>query len=205
MKKILASFLLLSLSFSSAFALGSSEIAANFLAEKGVINNNSGNESAYNVGMNITRREMLKVMMNLSGKTVGTSCAGKFGDMKSSDWGCKYAEAALTNGYIAANTTFRPNDNVTQIEALKMIMQAKGLERDENADWRAGYVSKALSEGILDSSIFYDDLAVRGWIFVSGARTYNDAPELVDDTSYNGEEIPQEIQDLLDYFLGGEF
>lgn len=57
--------------------------------------------------------------------------------MPGSDWGCKYAEAALENGYIAANKTFRPNDNVTQIEALKMIMQAKGLEKDSNTDWRA--------------------------------------------------------------------
>jgi len=152
--------------------------------------------------MNITRREMLKVMMNLSGKTVGTTCVGKFSDMKSSDWGCKYAEAALANGYIAANTTFRPDDNITQIEALKMIMQAKGIQKDDNADWRAGYVSKALSAGILDSSIFYDDIALRGWIFIASARTYSDAPDLTSD-SYNGDEIPQEIQDLLDYFLGG--
>jgi len=38
---------------------------------------------------------MLKVMMNLSGKTVSNSCATVFTDMTPNDWGCKYAEAAL--------------------------------------------------------------------------------------------------------------
>jgi len=74
---------------------------------------------------------MLKIMMKLSS------------DLKTGDWGCKYAEAALTNSYIAANTSFRPADNISKIESLKMIMQARAIQRYENDDWRAGYVEKA--------------------------------------------------------------
>ena len=206
--KILALSFLVSLLSVSAFAASDSALsAANFLAKKTIINDNSSDTSKYNLDMTITRREMLKVMMNLSGKTVGTTCSGKFSDMNSSDWGCKYAEAALANGYIAANKTYRPGDSVTQIEALKMIMQAKGLSKDENTDWRAGYISKAISEGIIDASFWYDEIAKRSWIFIVGANTYSDAPDLSfeDDSDYTGDEIPDEIQDILDYFLNGDY
>jgi S-layer homology domain len=174
-------FFLLSASVLSA-ATESEKTAANFLAKKSIINDNSADISKYNIDMTITRREMLKVMMNLSGKSVGTSCSGKFSDLDASDWGCKYAEAALENGYIAANKTFRPGDSVTEIEALKMIMQAKGLTKDENADWRAGYVSKAISEKLIDASFWYDEIAQRGWIFLVGARSYSDTPTLTFET-----------------------
>ena len=171
--------------------------SANFIAAKWVINDNSSSVLNYNLDYNITRREMLKVMMNLSGKTVTDTCTGKFSDMNGSDWGCKYAEAALENWYIAANTTFRPNDNVTQIESLKMIMQAKSLERDANDDWRAGYVSKAQSSGILDQSYMeYDELGVRWWIFSNAARTYSDfnfdVPEI---------ELTPEEEELFQFLL----
>ena len=99
--------------------------AAEFLAQKNIIQANSD----YKLDSTITRREMLKVMMNLSGKPIAQTCIGKFKDLPSSDWGCKYAEAALANGYISANTNFRPNDSVTNIEALKMIMQARGIPK----------------------------------------------------------------------------
>jgi hypothetical protein len=37
---------------------------------------------------------------------------------------------------IAPNTNFRPNDNVSKIEALKMIFKAIDLEREDNTDWK---------------------------------------------------------------------
>lgn len=80
----------------SSFAYTEHNIqSANYLATQGVIVDNSGNIKAYNLDSNITRREMLKVMMNLSGKTVTDTCNGDFSDLSSSDWGCKYAQAAL--------------------------------------------------------------------------------------------------------------
>ena len=112
-------------------------LSAQFLAGMDVIEDRGENTSEYNFEDEITRREMLKVMMNISGKAVVDVCDGDFDDMDSNDWGCKYAEAALAQGYIAANANFRPNDRVSEAEALKMIMQARGIERDENEDWRA--------------------------------------------------------------------
>ena len=69
--------------------------SAHFIAGKGIINDNSLSPSKYNLDYKITRREMLKVMMNLSGKSVPESCNSSFSDMNSNDWGCKYGQAAL--------------------------------------------------------------------------------------------------------------
>ena len=163
--------------------------SANFLATQSVINDNSTDILDYNLDFNITRREMLKVMMNISGKNVTDTCSGNFSDVGSSDWGCKYAEAALREWYIAANNTFRPNDNVTQIEALKMIMQANSIPRDENNDWRAGYVSRGNTEWILlEMFLDYDLAATRGWIFSTGARSYTEFDYVEPDYELTDEE-----------------
>ncbi|MDA9128924.1 S-layer homology domain-containing protein [Candidatus Gracilibacteria bacterium] len=193
MKKVLSLVALLGfLGTHSVFAMTETQIeAAQFIASKGIINDNSTDITQYKLSDNITRREMLKVMMNLSGKTVVDSCTGKFSDLDASDWGCKYAEAALAEGYIAQNATFRPNDEVTQIESLKMIMQAKGIERNDADDWREGYTSKAVSEGIIeDAYVEYDTAGLRGWIFANAARSYADfsVETVVDETELTPEE-----------------
>lgn len=90
--------------------------SANFLAEKNIIVDNSANVEMYNLGSDITRREMLKVMVNLTEVELMTRCNEIFADLPSNDWGCKYAETALAAGFIEANSMFRPNDNVTQAE-----------------------------------------------------------------------------------------
>ncbi len=205
MKKIFTA-LMLPILLSPAITSAATDLeiqAANFLASNNVINDNSLDITGYNLDSNITRREMLKVMMNISWKSVTESCSGDFSDMWSSDWGCKYAEAALNAWFIAQNNTFRPDDLVTQIEALKMVMQAKGLEKDNLADWRAGYVSKAQSENIIDGSIVYDQNASRGWIFTAGAKADSnfsfDASASVNTSGTTGSdpEISPEIEELF--------
>ena len=49
----------------------------------------------------------------------------------------------------------------------------QGINKDENSDWRAGYESKAMSEGILSSELNYSENAKRGLIFKSYARSYS--------------------------------
>jgi hypothetical protein len=44
----------------------------------------------------------------------------------------------LERGFIANNSLFRPDDNISKVETLKMIFQAKGLSKDNSFDdWRA--------------------------------------------------------------------
>jgi hypothetical protein len=37
-----------------------------------------------------------------------------------------------------------------------MIMQARGITKNENSDWRAGYESKAMSDGLITSELNYN-------------------------------------------------
>lgn len=77
-----------------------------------------------------------------------------FADVKSRDWFSTFVTdlhaAGIIKGY--SDGTFRPNDNVTTGQALKMILLAAG--RDEQAPtaahWASGYQSLAVQEGILD-------------------------------------------------------
>jgi len=159
-------------SYDVSTMMGLHSAAANFLADNNVIVDQENNVEMYNFTSNITRREMLKVAMNISGKEVPETCTGQFSDLDANDWGCKYAEVALANGFIANNDMFRPDDFITNAESLKLILQAKGITRDANDDWRAGYESKAMSEGIIMSDFEYDANAKRGWIFDAAALAY---------------------------------
>ena len=140
--------------------------AAQKLADMWVINNNSSNPSNYRVNDNITRWEMAKITLNLSWENVPNSCSWKYSDLKSSDWACKYAEAWNSYWFFASNTAFRPNDNITKVEALKMIMQARWIEKSNNSNWQAAYVEWAVTSWILPAAFTdYNTNAVRWWIF----------------------------------------
>ncbi len=182
-KKVVTTLSLTVILFSTIFyandtnALTETE-AANKLSSLWVIVDQSSNPESYNLEMSITRREMLKVMINLSLMEVWDTCTGKFADLPESDWWCKYAESALARGFIAPNTLFRPNDNVSKVEALKMILQARDISKNNSlADWRAWYVYVALVNGILSSSFTdYDTAWVRGWIFLIWANAIDATP-----------------------------
>ncbi len=167
-----------SISFANAADVLTETDAANNLSSIWVIVDQSSNPDAYNLDISITRREMLKVMINLSLIKVWDTCTGKFADLQESDWGCKYAETALARGFIAPNTLFRPDDNVSKIEALKMILQARDISKNNSIeDWRAWYVDAAVTNGILSNAFTdYNTAWVRGWIFLVWANAVNATP-----------------------------
>ncbi len=172
-------------------ASSAAKVSANFLAKQGVIVDQSNNTEMYNLESEITRREMIKVAMNISGKNVPDTCNGDFSDLDSDDFGCKYAEAALENGYIAANAQFRPDDLITEAESLKMIMQARGIAKAEgNFDsWMLAYSAKAENEGLINAQIKLNSNARRGWIFEAAAKSFDnfDDSELMDDEAMDDE------------------
>jgi hypothetical protein len=167
-------------SVSSTYASTAETEAANKLAGLGVIADQTSNVSAYRLGDTITRREMLKVMMNLNGSTVENKCEGKFTDLPATDWGCKYAEAALAKGFIAANATFRPNDNVSKAEALKMVMKAKGIAKDASAaSWEVAYVNAAVTAKLIDAPFTdYSTASKRGFTFTAAANATDSSSDL---------------------------
>ena len=164
--------------------------AANSLAKLGVIVDQSSNPAQYRLGSSITRREMLKVMMKLSSIQVEDACQGKFADLKASDWGCKYAETALANGFIAANPKFRPDDNISKWESLKFILKARWVSTDDSVTpFQKKYVDAAVTAGVLSSEFTdYNTAAARGWIFTSAdnaisSTSASDSSDSSDDSS----------------------
>ena len=148
--------------------------AANKLATIGVIVDNSSNPADYRLGDNLPRKEAVKVMMNLSSIAVVDNCEGKFADLTSADWACKYAETALANGMVAANANFDADRLLSNIEGLKMVFQGRDLDRNENADWRAGYVDAAVEMTIADTFTNYDSSVTRGQFFIWAANAVDE-------------------------------
>ncbi len=149
-------------------------LSANKLAYRWIINDHSNDNNAYNLDKTITRREMLKIMMNLSKKWIATECKWIFKDLKKSDWWCVYAESALNNGFIAKNSYFRPDDNVSKVEAIKMIFQATDIAVSSTDDWRVGYVEKWAELGLFDAITDYDTKAIRWFIFSIASKVVLD-------------------------------
>lgn len=137
--------------------------AAKELAGKWVIENQWENIHKYKLDTTITRREMVKIISMWKNTT---TCHATFLDLPTSDWGCKYAEYALSQWYISHNDYFRPDDSISQIEALKMVMQLYNIEKTKTSDWREWYVLAWRSAGIIgDEDFQYNKKALRGWIF----------------------------------------
>lgn len=171
--KILAGVAICSLAMWTVSAASELE-SAKKLADQGVIKAGSV-ASDFGLTNTITRKEMMKIVMNLSGKNVPDQCSGSFGDV-ANDWGCKYIESALSNGFIASNAQFRPNDTISKAESMKLVLKAKGIDKAYNtADWQADYMQTALDNGIIPSSYAnHTASAFRGWIFgISAAEKWS--------------------------------
>jgi len=149
--------------------------AAEFLSSKGIIENQSFQPDSYNLNASINRKEVMKVIINSSWVLIDNNCSSSFDDVIN-DWGCKYIEAALQQEYIAKNQIFRPNDEITKTEALKLIFKARNINKSYNTNsWQDDYISTALYLGFLDEKYSnYNEIATRWWIFTVLAKSYID-------------------------------
>ena len=175
MKKILISCICLLFSFGIASALTDSRefAAANFLAEKWVIKQFI-NASDYRLEDTITRKEVAKIVTKLAGVEPEEKCEGKFSDV-AQDWGCKYIERMLKVGFIANSKTYRPDDNITKSEAVKMIFKARGIEKKySTGNWQQDYAKTAADLDLVDTYTDYGSDALRGWIFRLAARDFEE-------------------------------
>ena len=121
----------------------------------------------------------MKIVMKLSEKEITDTCRGDFDDMKSG-WPCKYIEAALDAGYIAKNDNFRPYDNITLTEAMKLVLKAKGIKKTQKTDnWQEDYMMTAYEYGVISEKYTnYNDNATRGWIFQIATATIEQEEEI---------------------------
>ncbi len=144
---------------------------AEILSKNNIINSQKDPKN-YNLLSNISRREMLKIMLNLAWEKPNDDCINNtFKDILSSDWACKYTQKALSLWYISNNSYFRPNDLVTQTEALKMIFEAKNIEVIKTTPWEDWYINKALELWYLDKKIEKNIIAKRNFVFNIWSKT----------------------------------
>jgi hypothetical protein len=183
MKKILSSLLLifiLPFTTSAISPVVDEEYeAAMFLATQGIIVNH-WSADLYELDKEIQRQATIKIVMKLSWRDVPDVCRGEFSDVDTTTWPCKYIEAALDAEYIAANDTFRPFDNITMTEAMKLVLKAKWIVKtQETSNWQEDYMLTAFEYGIIDEKYYtYDANATRGWIFQIATATIEKEEEI---------------------------
>jgi len=154
--------------------------AANFLAIEWVIADKSATPADYRLLDTITRQEVMKIIAKLSGETIEETCAGIYNDVDKTGWGCKYIEWALEKEYIAANPSFRPEDNITKTEAMKLILKVQDIAKVQETDnWQEDYMLTAYEYGIIDAKYTdYNADATRGWIFQIATVTIEQKEEI---------------------------
>jgi len=147
--------------------------SAEFLAANSIIESWSLNPEKYKLDSNISRKEVMKVIINAANIEIKDSCNVIFVDVVN-DWWCKYIEAALTNEYITWNQQFRPDWDITKSEALKLIFKARNIEKAYTTNsWQQDYISTALYLWYIDEKFSnFNETASRWWIFTALAMTY---------------------------------
>ncbi|MBI2464184.1 S-layer homology domain-containing protein [Candidatus Peregrinibacteria bacterium] len=110
----------------------------------------------------VTRAEALKMIFSSTNQQVDDGVSLKFSDVTQDQWFHRYVATAynlkIVNGY--GDGTFRPNDQVTRAEFLKMLFSAFAIDVPIKVDskpfkdvdvksWFAPYVQYAKEKGVL--------------------------------------------------------
>lgn len=126
--------------------------------EMGIVSGKS--ETRFDPNAYITRAELTKIAVNAFNVSPVESITSFFSDVSESAWYFQYIAAAknakIVDGY--SDNTFRPNDFINRAAALKILLEASGLElgnwsanfSDVPGDaWFAPYVAYAKTNGIV--------------------------------------------------------
>lgn len=119
-------------------------------------------DSTFRPEQPITRAELLKIIME--GLNISTDVSGEntFYDVMANDWFYKYVVAGRYHGIIEGylDNTFRPNQNINRAEALKIVLEAAGIDVSNSPGvmtyidvdytaWYGNYVAYATNYGIV--------------------------------------------------------
>ncbi len=165
---IVAVMLLMTIPSSASYL---SEDKISYLAENGIMVGDPDGD--LRLSDTVTRAEAAKILsvaFNISGTDGET-----FSDVDDAHWAKDYIAAMKKSGIINGypDGTFRPENEVTNAEFIKMTVEAlgKGEEAKANEGYPAGYLKLALNLGITEGIKFQQDMAaIRGEI---GYMTYN--------------------------------
>lgn len=96
---------------------------------RGVISGKA--EGKFDPDAQITRAELVKIVINLFAISVDENLPEtSFTDVKNTDWYAPYVEAAKENNIVIgySDKTFRPNQPISRVEALKILLEASELQ-----------------------------------------------------------------------------
>jgi len=146
----------------------SPEIArvAKFLVGKGVLISESPEK--LNLTGNLNRAEALKIIYEAMDKELRTRVSLKFNDTDSKAWYARYVSQAVRDRVVQgyADGSFKPAQNVTRAEFLKMLVEAAKLDLNKydakvnfsdvnKSDWYAKYTSYAKAEKLVSGMSDY--------------------------------------------------
>lgn len=168
----------------SALSSSAAYEAATYLAGRGYIVSQSS-QADYRLDQHVLRQEVVGTALKVTGASLPDpySCRGYFTDISSTSpntWACRAFEMAADASIITrANTTSRPEDDVTRAEALAIIMATKSfslgdsIQVDSEANlWQSKLITRAYNNGIIDDPEDFgpNEYALRGEVFVWSAR-----------------------------------
>ncbi len=128
----------------------------------------------------VTRAETLKMIL-ASSKTEMTDGSGvTFSDVEESDWFHPYLNTAINLGIISGyeDGTFKPNETVNRVEALKMLLQANAITLTDSGEWYEKYLNFAVDHALVLPNMAGDyspsNLVSRGELSEMIYRLYKD-------------------------------
>jgi hypothetical protein len=121
---------------------------------------------------NITRAEMTVLIGRLIGITTNEANANQgytsnFSDVAAGEWYTGWVNLVAGKGIISGfpDGTFRPNEKVTQAQAVTMIVKALGwgVVVDQSGTWPANYITKAAELRLFKNAVeTNNELVTRG-------------------------------------------
>lgn len=134
--------------------------AIDFLQTQGIVNGSE--DGLFHPELSLTRCELTKIALKVADITPIPSSSSSFSDLPTSHWCHEYAYTARSHGILNGypDGTFHPNQPVTEIEALKIIINSlqvtlpsvtEDLYLDVHAtDWWAPYIKYARDNHLVD-------------------------------------------------------
>lgn len=118
-------------------------------------------DGSFKPGENVTRAQMAKLIVEARSEHTQVSSKVKFKDVSSSHWAKNYIIRGVYDGFISGydDTHFGPEDGVTYIQAMKMLVAAIGYDsyaRDKGG-WPNGYKKYGNMLGIGNNVYASDD------------------------------------------------
>lgn len=134
-----------------------------FVTSNGIMNGDENGD--LDLQDTITRAEFMKMLMKaaegeaLENYSVNTGI--RFDDVPDDLWSAPYINKAASCGFADGyeDDLFHPDDSITYIQAIKLILAACGIDT-RYTDYPYGYITSAVETGILEGLEFEPDRAI---------------------------------------------